>query len=164
MVELLTNTVCPACGREMRTVYVPEIDINADICVNGCGGVFFSKKEVWNFDNIKDDIDTILSQFKRKHFTEPPKNTVRECPSCRAKMVKFGIPDSDAKMDMCYSCGGRFLDYDELINLCSTEYDNSNQKSVKTEDSTSRDYYKVLYYSGSSSMRQYFEDWVKTYI
>jgi len=164
MVELLTNTVCPACGKEMRTVYVPEIDINADICVNGCGGVFFSKKEVWNFDNIKDDIDTILSQFKRKHFTETPKNTVRECPSCRAKMVKFGIPGSDAKMDMCYSCGGRFLDYDELINLCSTEYDNSRQVPNKTEDSAPRDYYKVLYYSGSSSMRQYFEDWVKTYI
>lgn len=164
MVELLTNTVCSACGKKMRTIYVPEIDINVDICINGCGGVYFSKKEIWDFNNIKNNLDIILSQFKRKHFTEIDTNTVRKCPSCGANMVKFGISGSDAKMNMCYSCGGRFLDYKELIDLCSEEYEMSRQ-TVKDGDSfASRNYYKVLYFSGSSSMRQDFEDWVKKYI
>jgi len=164
MVELLTNTLCPACGKELRTVYVPEADINVDICLNGCGGVYFSKKEVWNFDKVKNNIDILLSQFKRKHFTETSEDSVRLCPSCGKKMVKFGIPESDARLDMCYSCGGRFLAHDELIKLCSVEYDNSRQPIGTSEDSAPREYYKVLYFSGSSSMRQYFEDWVKTYM
>jgi Zn-finger nucleic acid-binding protein len=164
MVELLTNTLCPVCGKEMRTIYVPEADINVDICVNGCNGVFFSKKEVWNFDKIQNDIEAVLGQIKHKHFSEIDKNNIRKCPSCGSQMVKFGIDGSDAVMDMCYTCGGRFLDYDELLKLRGNEYNLSTQTVGAAENPISREYYKVLYFSGSLSMRQQFENWVKTHI
>ena len=164
MVELLTKTACPACGKEMRTLYVPDADINVDVCINGCGGVYFSKKEIWNFDNIKNSVDTILSQIKRRHLTEENENSARKCPSCGAKMVKFGIDGTDVQMDMCYSCGGRFLNYDALTRLCNTEHNIFDEQIDTTEDSVSREYYKSLSLPGSSSMRQQFEEWIKTHI
>ena len=164
MVELLTDTVCPACGKEMRAVYVPEIDINVNICTNGCGGVYFSKKEVWNFENIKNNIDVLLNQFKQKHYKEVEDNKIRICPSCGAKMVKFGISGSIVKMDMCYSCGGRFLSYKELIDLCSENYDISMHSIINENDQVSRNYYDILSFIGTSSEKQDFEKWIKKYI
>ena len=40
---------CPACGKEMVKVFDKEKGINIDICLNGCGGIFFDNREFEKF-------------------------------------------------------------------------------------------------------------------
>ena len=35
---------CPACGMEMVKIFDPGINMSVDVCVNGCGGIFFDDK------------------------------------------------------------------------------------------------------------------------
>lgn len=40
------------------------------------------------------------------------------CPACNKKMVKHkASPNCSVEIDDCYSCGGKFLDYQELDKI-----------------------------------------------
>ena len=40
---------CPACQKEMKKVFVPSEGVNVDICLDGCGGIYFYTREFQNF-------------------------------------------------------------------------------------------------------------------
>ena len=52
---------CPACGKEMQKVFVPSEGVNVDICVDGCGGIFFDNREFKMFDEQSENIDAIIN-------------------------------------------------------------------------------------------------------
>ena len=54
---------CPACQKEMTKVFVPSEGVNIDICLDGCGGIYFDNKEYYNFDEQKEDVDIIVDEF-----------------------------------------------------------------------------------------------------
>lgn len=115
---------CPACGKNMEKVYIPAEGINIDICTEGCGGIFFDNREFDKFNEEHEDISVIEAKLRGKEFELTDENAVRNCPVCGAQMVKNkSAAKGDVKVDDCYSCGGKFLDYGELFKI-REEYKN----------------------------------------
>ena len=109
---------CPACQNEMVKVFIPSEGINLDICLNGCGGIYFDNQEYKHFDEQDENIDEIIEAIKDKVFIEVDENLPRTCPACGARMVKnFSSIKKEIQIEECYSCGGKFLDNNELLKI-----------------------------------------------
>ena len=63
-----TTITCPACGKKMTKNTVPESNIEVDICLDGCGGIFFDNRELQQVDEPIDNIDEILKAIQNKEF------------------------------------------------------------------------------------------------
>ena len=106
---------CPACGCEMVKVFDQENGINIDICLNSCGGIFFDNRELEKFDESHENAETIFSAIEGKTFQKVDKTKTRICPICHVPMVKQGaVGNNNIEIDVCNSCGGKFLDNGEL--------------------------------------------------
>lgn len=107
--------MCPACGEEMKKVYIKSADCNVDICIQGCGGIFLDNRELQKFDEEHENIDEILAAYKDKNYNKVNENSQRICPYCKSVMVKHHTgKEKETEIDECYSCGAVFLDYGEL--------------------------------------------------
>lgn len=130
MADTLKTLICPACGKEMEKVFIPSQGINLDICTQGCGGIYFDNREFANFDEQHEDISKILEELNGKHFTPVDTTKERICPNCGAKMVKNNTSiHKTIEVDDCYTCGGKFLDNEELIKI-REEYENNEQRDA----------------------------------
>ena len=121
---------CPACDSLMTKVYIKEHNLHVDICVDGCGGIFFDNGEYKLFDEQCENIDKILEALEGKNTNKAViKERDRICPVCGAKMVQnFSSITQNIKVDDCYICGGKFLDNNELQQV-RAEYQNDEQRS-----------------------------------
>lgn len=109
---------CPACGTEMVKIFMPEQNINLDVCVNGCGGIYFDNREFQKFNEGHENIDPVINALQDKTFKEVDQRKPRICPVCGANMVKNHSSNSrKIEIDECYFCGGKFLDNGELIKI-----------------------------------------------
>lgn len=106
---------CPACQKTMKKVFVPNEGVNIDICLDGCGGMYFDTRELSYFDEQAENIDDILKAIEGKTFESVNQENPRSCPVCGARMVKnFSSAKHQIQIDECYSCAGKFLDAGEL--------------------------------------------------
>ena len=122
---------CPACGKEMVKIFMPSQGVNLDVCINGCGGIYFDNREYKMFDEPHEDITPLLDVLKGKEFEPVDKFAVRKCPICRSDMVKnFASAKHEIEIDECYSCGAKFLDCGELEKIRS-QY---NTETERTND------------------------------
>ena len=160
---------CPACSKEMVKVFDKEKGINIDICLNGCGGIFFDNREFEKFDEAHENVDEILNVIKGKDFAKVDDTEVRVCPICNVPMVKMGAGAGNVEIDVCNTCGAKFLDNGELekvreggtvdlskIDVIADSLFRENLKHVigeKNYDNTN-----------SSLRRQFFEDLVTRYM
>lgn len=121
---------CPACGKEMKKIFIPSQGVNIDICMDGCGGLFFDNREFQMFDEKNENIDDIIQAVENNDFKPVDDSLPRFCPACGAKMVKnFASIKKEVQIDECYACGGKFLDNGELTKIRSqyeTELDRTN--------------------------------------
>ena len=123
---------CPACQTDMAKVFVPKEGVNVDICLDGCGGMWFDNRELSYFDEQDEKIDEILSAISNKTFKEVDETNHRSCPACGARMVKnFSSVKKAIQIDECYSCGGKFLDKNELLKF-RDEYASEEDRSKDT--------------------------------
>lgn len=128
---------CPACGKKMLKVYFPSQGINLDVCADGCGGIYFDNRELDKFDEKHEDITPLVEIFEGKTFQKVDESDTRICPVCGMKMVKnFAGPKHEVEIDECYSCGGKFLDNNELEKIRS---------QYNTEEERAADAIKELY-------------------
>ena len=116
MTDTKDTLVCPACDKEMKKVYIKNAGINIDICIDGCGGMFFDNRELEKFDEEHENADDILKAVEEKEFEHVNNDEIRICPICNIPMVKLGGIGS-VKIDACNICGGKFLDNGELKRL-----------------------------------------------
>lgn len=124
---------CPACGNKMKKVFIPSAGVNVDICVDGCGGIYFDRKEIQHFQKGNDNsYNEIKKELSGKIFTPANQNETRVCPVCAAKMVKTKIQGLNVEIDTCYSCGGIFLDNGELELIRESMKKTSYQKVQET--------------------------------
>lgn len=120
--------ICPACGEFMKKVYIPVAGVNVDVCVDGCGGIWFDNREDLKFDEKHENIDEILNELKGKKFVEVDEKKDRYCPVCASKMVKnFCSVKHEIEVDECYSCGGKFFDRHEL-DAMRAQYDTEEER------------------------------------
>lgn len=118
MADNMQEINCPACGEKMVKVFMPSQGVNIDVCVNGCGGVYFDNREFSKFDEPHEDITPLLEVLKDKEFKRTDSSEIRKCPVCGSDMVKnYTSSDKSIEIDECYSCGGKFLDYKELDKI-----------------------------------------------
>lgn len=128
MADTLKALKCPACGKDMEKVFIPNLGINLDICTDGCGGIYFDNREFERFDEKDEDISKILEKISGKEFAPVDQSQTRICPNCGAKMVKNSSSiHKKIEVDDCYSCGGKFLDNNELQKI-REEYDTAEQR------------------------------------
>ena len=120
--------ICPACGKFMKKVYMPEAGVNVDVCVDGCGGIWFDNREDLKFDEKNENIDEILKELDGKDFVEVDEQKDRYCPVCAHKMVKnYCSVKHEIEVDECYSCGGKFFDRKELEAM-RAQYDTEEER------------------------------------
>ncbi len=120
---------CPACGEEMEKIFVSSANCNVDICTKGCGGIFFDNREYQKFDEKHESIDEIKQALAGKTLKEVDKTFKRICPVCGMKMMKNSTSiKRKIVIDECYSCGGKFLDYQELDEI-RNEYDTEEDRA-----------------------------------
>ena len=118
--------ICPACGKEMDKVFINSMNRNLDMCLNGCGGMFFDNREFEKVDEQNESIDEILSLIENKNFEKVDDTQKRVCSYCGANMVKHNV--NGILIDNCYTCGAKFLDNNELIQYRS-QYPNDLERS-----------------------------------
>ena len=110
--------ICPACQKEMVKVFIPTKNIYVDICLNGCGGIFFDNREFKFFDELKENMDEIAKAYEGKTFEPVGEYKTRTCPRCTSTMVKNSAAlAGEIEVDDCYYCGGKFLDFGELEKI-----------------------------------------------
>jgi Zn-finger nucleic acid-binding protein len=118
MVDNLKDLKCPACQKNMKKIFISSKNIHLDICIEGCGGIYFDNRELNYFDEENESIDEILTVIEGKTFDTVNKENERYCPNCGVKMVKnFTSVKHKIQIDECYSCGARFLDAGEIQAL-----------------------------------------------
>lgn len=128
---------CPACQKEMTKVFVPSEGINVDICLDGCGGIYFDTREFKYFDEQDENIEEIVKAAEGKTFAKVDESLPRTCPVCGARMVKnYASVKKEVQIDECYSCGGKFLDHGELEKI---------RAQYATEEERSADIMKEVY-------------------
>lgn len=114
MADSKEQLICPACGEKMTKIITKE-GVNIDICTEGCGGIWFDNRELGKFDEPNENAEEILNVLKEKTFKSVDTSAERICPVCNTKMVKHKYSmNTDVEIDECYSCGGKFLDNNEL--------------------------------------------------
>ena len=126
--EVLT---CPVCGKEMKKIYSKENNLSVDICLDGCGGMFFDNQELKKFDEQNENIDFILEAIGDRKYSNSQTEKQINCPYCNAVMVKnFTDIAQNTEIDECYCCGGVFLNGGELLKIRS-EYKTEAERKEK---------------------------------
>ena len=117
MVDTKFEIDCPACGKRMTKIGVEAEKCSVDVCLDGCGGIFFDNRELEKFDESYENADDILKQIKEKTFEKTNEDETRICPVCNTPMVKMGAGKGEVVIDVCNVCGGKFLDNGELQTI-----------------------------------------------
>ena len=145
MADNLEIIECPACGKKMKKVYMPDAGINLDVCVNGCGGIYFDNREFKKFDEQHEDIEPLVKAFEGKQYLTIDTAETRICPVCSMKMVKnYASAKHEVQVDECYGCGGKFLDHCELDKI---------RAQYATEEERAADVVKELYSKVGAELR-----------
>lgn len=106
---------CPACGRELQTMMVENIEL--DVCHKGCGGIWFDRNELELFDEQSESAgDAVLERIEHDPKVALFSANRRACPKCQGWIMqrRFFSPLKQVEFDSCAKCGGIWLDHGEL--------------------------------------------------
>lgn len=120
MADNFETVFCPACGAEMKKCLDIDKNINIDICIDGCGSLYFDNREFEKYDEPHENADEILKLLEGKHYTMLEDEGTRKCAACQYTMIKMGTGIPDVQIDVCATCGGKFLDNGELQKIRNT--------------------------------------------
>lgn len=129
MADNMKEIYCPACGKKMEKVFMDKQNLYLDVCLNGCGGIYFDNREFYKFDENSEDISPLIKVLENKEFAKTDETAQRICPVCGMKMVKNVMKSSNVniEVDDCYSCGGKFIDNKELQAI-RNQYPTENER------------------------------------
>ena len=163
------DLTCPACGKTMKKVLIPSAGINIDICLDGCGGIFFDNRELNKFDEPHENADEILKMIEGREFTKVDESAVRKCPLCHIPMVKMGSGIGGVQIDVCNKCGAKFLDNGELLKIREGGKVDTTKADALMDTLYQENLRSVLGENAdrpvkSSPRRQFFEDLARRFI
>lgn len=139
MADNLETISCPACGKEMHKIYMDAQGVNLDVCLDGCGGIFFDNREFKKFDENAEDISPLTNALAGKEFNKVDTTETRFCANCGAQMVKnFASALKEVEIDECYTCGSKFLDNEELTKI-RAQYETESDRA----DAALKNYYEI---------------------
>ncbi len=108
---------CPACENEMTQKSVQGVVL--DVCIGGCGGIWFDNLELKKVDEEHEAIGQDLLEVDYDPEVVVDGSLRRDCPHCDGivMMRHFSSIKREVEVDECPSCGGFFLDRGELNSL-----------------------------------------------
>ena len=120
--------ICPACEHQMTEMNVQ--DITVDVCVGGCGGIWFDGQEIKKVDEPHEAAGRDLLEVNYDPSVVVDQSERRDCPHCTdiVMMRHFSSIKREVEVDECPSCSGFFLDRGEL-NSIRDQYDTEEERS-----------------------------------
>src|SRR5688572_11282347 len=105
---------CPVCTNDLASVNAGGVTV--DVCVNGCGGIWFDQFELKELDEPRETAGDLLNQVTSEKVGLPTNDERRNCPRCPdiVMMRHFFSPKRRVVVDECPQCGGFWLDAGEL--------------------------------------------------
>ncbi len=98
---------CPKCSSEVLVATPALGNIPLDVCP-GCSGIWFEKGE----------LEALLKQSQGGGQADlrliEPRPGGHDCPSCKVKMSRGGLVNPLLLVEKCETCGGVWLDANEL--------------------------------------------------
>ena len=131
---------CPACGNEL----LPETINNTTyhICDGGCGGVWFEREELEKCEDAPTYSEPHLT-IKKEACPTLNQSRRYTCPSCANIIMIRRYLDTieDVLVDECVSCGGFWLNGDDLEEMhsqmdtpCFKHVDEMEPAELKTQN------------------------------
>lgn len=124
------NMQCPSCNRSLDKKN--ECGIELDVCMTGCGGVWFDASELENFDDEQELVSSsVLFSGKNQNSVVIDRAKIRKCPKCTLVDLDRNChySDFDIEIDSCPQCAGIWLDPGELNLL--REQNQGREKRAK---------------------------------
>ena len=149
MVDSYKVIKCPACGKDMKKIFLTELGFHIDICTEGCGGIYLDNQELKMIDEQHEHLDDVIKNVENADFshTNVDLNADRICPACGNKMVKNPTSvNSKIMIDECYNCGGKFFDHGELTKF---------REEFPTEEERSKAAMRAFLYSPEAAEINY---------
>jgi len=124
---------CPKCGADTEEFEYAGIGVMLDRCVKG-DGFWLDKGEL-------DKVQIMMEYYKR--IIEPVSTaagsgesvTEKDCPICKKKMIEK--ENEGVAIDICPSCGGVWLDKDELYQIIEkreTQFSQEERKGINPQE------------------------------
>jgi Zn-finger nucleic acid-binding protein len=122
------DIICPICSKKMTKLELGKTTI--DVCLDGCGGIWFDNYEIRHFDNGSEDIGQILENIQPEEGTKYDPDAERLCPRCpNSVMIKTYYDfDETVLVDRCNICGGTLLDGGEIAKIRSLYFTAEEKK------------------------------------
>jgi Zn-finger nucleic acid-binding protein len=106
---------CPACDNHLSPVKAGTLMV--DVCLGGCGGIWFDNFELQKMDEPGELAGNLLVQVNETEISKPAEPAQkRSCPKCGdiVMMRHFFSAQRRVEVDECPNCGGYWLDAGEL--------------------------------------------------
>ena len=133
---------CPACESKLNEVDL--YGLRVDLCLNGCGGVWFDRFELNQANEIHADTVQRLFKTSTSEYSEKIKTKQRRCPKDKTIMQQhFYSIKKEVEVDTCPCCAGIWLDRNELKAI-QNEYDNALEKEEEANDFIEKAFSKIL--------------------
>ena len=122
---------CPACNNNLQKMVVN--DVTVDICIGGCGGIWFDNLELKKFDEPLESDGSELLDIERNLDIKVDHTKKFNCPKCSDMIMvrHFFSVKMEVEVDECYNCGGFWLDYGELSQIRNL-YNTEEEKIIAT--------------------------------
>jgi uncharacterized protein len=93
--------------------------VTVDICLGGCGGIWFDNFELQKLDEPHELEGNLLVNIKKRDDIQVDHDKRRSCPKCPGiiMMRHFFSPLRRTEVDECPQCGGYWLDAGELAGI-----------------------------------------------
>jgi len=105
-------------------------NITVDVCVGGCGGIWFDGHELKKVDEPHEEASWALLEADYNPDVVVDQSERRDCPHCSdiVMMRHFSSIKREVEVDECPSCAGFFLDRGEL-NSIREQYATEEERS-----------------------------------
>jgi Zn-finger nucleic acid-binding protein len=108
--------------------------VAVDVCLGGCGGIWFDIFELQKLDDPNEAGGEMLVNVKKQDHLQIDYSQRRNCPRCLniVMMRHFYSPRRRVEVDECPNCGGFWLDAGELA-LIREEHQHKEQQQAAVE-------------------------------
>lgn len=100
---------CPECATDLKRKRLKQQQVEVDQCP-GCRGTWFDAGE------LKEVLEDLASPRKTLP-ADARKSDHRNCPRCAMPLYEYLYPETEVSVDNCKSCGGTWLDHQELAAI-----------------------------------------------
>jgi Zn-finger nucleic acid-binding protein len=124
---------CPVCANALTPVKAGVVTV--DVCLGGCGGIWFDNFELQKLDEPQETAGEMLITVKKREDLNVDPAQRRNCPRCDqiVMMRHFYSPRRRVEVDECPNCGGYWLDAGELA-LIRQEHVNEPEQQRAVEE------------------------------